>query len=237
MKREKLNRHIFLMLIACVAVFGVIPAVHAQPPPAQSPDGLVLIPDTKMSAVYIRPGADFSGYTKVAIMECHVAFRKDWKRDINRATTRRISDDDMMRIKSELGKRLEIVFADELTAKGTAVTNQAAADVLILRPVILNLDVAEPDTMEPGVVRRFSSSAGEMTLYLEIFDGVTGDLLARVIDRRADDNFGRLQIRNSVTNRSDADRILRLWASALANYLQEVRKTRQVTARSPDAGN
>ena len=38
----------------------------------------------------------------------------------------------------------------------------------------------------------FTSSAGEMTLYLELYDSVTGDLLAKALDRRVRSRQGRL---------------------------------------------
>ena len=51
--------------------------------PEQSPDGLRLVQNTQMAVVYMKDGADFSSYDKVAILDCFVAFRKDWERDQN----------------------------------------------------------------------------------------------------------------------------------------------------------
>ena len=61
-----------------------------------------------------------------------------------------------------------------------------------------------------------------MTLYLEIFDSVTGQILARVVDRGEDRGMGRIEWQNAVTNKAEADRILRRWASALRARLDEV---------------
>jgi hypothetical protein len=191
--------------------------------PDVSPEGLRLVPGTHMAAVYRRDDADFSGYTKVALLDCYVAFRKDWQRDQNRSTpASRVTDQDIVRIKTELAEQLKVAFTRELNKKGTAVTTDISSDVLIVRPAIINLDIAAPDTMEPGV-RSFSTSAGQMTLYLEVFDGVSGELLARVIDPQKATDYGRMRVRNSVTNHADADRILKLWAERLANYLERAR--------------
>ena len=51
--------------------------------PAVSHDGLHLMQDTKLRAVYMKPGADLSGYDKIALLDTYVAFRKNWKREHN----------------------------------------------------------------------------------------------------------------------------------------------------------
>jgi Protein of unknown function (DUF3313) len=191
--------------------------------PAESPEGLKLLPKTKVSAVYMREGADFSGYDKVAILDCYVAFRKDWKREQNSGANRfKVDDSDITRIKTQLADEFKKVFAKELTAKGQTVVTTGGTGVLVLRPAIINLDVTAPDTMDPGT-RSFSASAGQATLYLELFDGVSGELLARAIDAEEAGTPGFIGVRNSVTNRADADRMLKKWADLLGNYLQNAR--------------
>lgn len=219
---------LFASLIAIALAFGAAgfstTANAAKSLPEVSPEGLKLIPNTKLSAVYMREGADFSGYDKVAILDCYVAFRKNWKRDQNTGQTPfKVSDSDIEKIKTELAAEFKKVFTQELTAKGTTVVTTGGTGVLVLRPAIINLDIAAPDTMQPGRTRSFSASAGAATLYLEVLDGVTGDLLARAIDPQEAADYGRAQVRNGVTNRADADRMLKMWADTLASYLQRVR--------------
>ena len=57
----------------------------------------------------------------------------------------------------------------------------------------------------------------------QLYDSVTSELLARVMDAEAAQDFGAMQIRNSVTNRADADRILKKWADALGEHLAQAR--------------
>jgi len=65
-------------------------------------------------------------------------------------------------------------------------------------------------------------SAGQMTLYLELWDPATKTVLARVMDAQADDEaFG--QMANRVTNKAAADRILQEWAEELRKRLDTVR--------------
>jgi hypothetical protein len=190
--------------------------------PAVSHDGLELRKGKVAEVVYVRPGVDFSGYRRFAILECPVAFSKDWERE-RRTGAMRVSQKDMEEIKAGLSAEFLKIFKEELQDKGGyTIVTEGAEDVLILRPAIIDLEVSAPDTMTAGRSYTLSESAGGMTLYLEIFDSVTGQILARAIDRQEDRGMGRIQWQNSVTNKSEADRILRRWAEALRARLDEV---------------
>jgi len=65
------------------------------------------------------------------------------------------------------------------------------------------------------------ASAGQMTLYVELYDSVTNTLLPRVIDPEAD-NRGLAGVASSVTNKVAADQILRRWADTLRKHLEAV---------------
>jgi RNase H-fold protein (predicted Holliday junction resolvase) len=94
--------------------------------------------------------------------------------------------------------------------------------VLLLRPALLNVEVNAPDIMTAGISRTVVRSAGQMTLYLELWDPSTKTLLARVEDAREDDQaFG--QMANRATNKAAADQILREWAEELRKRLDTVR--------------
>ena len=56
---------------------------------------------------------------------------------------------------------------------GYPVVEEAADDVLLLRPAIVNLDVAAPETSRMSRGRSYVDSAGQMTLYIELYDSVT----------------------------------------------------------------
>lgn len=57
-------------------------------------------------------------------------------------------------------------------------------DVLILHPAIIDLDITPPDIPVPGRSTTYVASAGAATLYLELYDSVSGEILARVVDRQ-----------------------------------------------------
>jgi hypothetical protein len=210
--------------LATLLAAGLPTAVGAKDYPKETPEGLVLQKGKVADAVYVRPGVDFSVYNRVAILECPVAFRKDWERDQQRKSSARVSSKDMEEIKAGLSAEFRKIFVEELQDKGGyQVVETGGDDVLVIRPAIINLDVTAPDTMTAGRSYTLSESAGEMTLYIELYDSVTGQLLAKAIDRRSDPGMaGTIQWRNGVTNKADADRMLRRWAKALRERLDEV---------------
>jgi hypothetical protein len=128
------------------------------------------------------------------------------------------------KIKQRLADEFHAVFTESLVEGGYPVVDQAAEDVLLLRPAIINLDVNAPDTPRAGRSRTYTDSAGEMTLYVELYDSVTGDLIAKAVDRRVDRNSGYYTWSNSVTNRAAADRILKGWAEILVTALNEAKE-------------
>ncbi len=201
------------ILLSAMLLWGLSgAATAAQPQPEQTTaDGLRLTPSKNVELLYTRPGASLAAYKRVALLDCYVAFRKDWQHDQN-DTGIRVTAADMERIKKNLAAEFQKVFTDELAKGGYTLATEGADDVLILRPEIVDLDVAAPDTMSPGMGRTFSTSAGSMTLYLELYDGATGQIIARAFDRANARDMGIMMWQSSVTNRAEADRQLRKWA-------------------------
>jgi hypothetical protein len=223
-------------LVGPVALIGALSMVTAcastekQDMPKVSDDGLTLIEGTEMAAVYVQEGADFTEYKRLAIIDVSVSFRKNWMRDQNAnsaALGSRVSQKDADKIKQAVADEFKSVFTEELEKGGYTVVDyegvdNSAQDLLVLRPAIVNLDVTAPDTMSPGMSRSFSASAGSMSLYLEFYDSVSSSLLGRVMDAEAARDAGYMSISNSVTNKSEADRILRKWAKLLVKKLDKV---------------
>ena len=216
----KLQRSLILMMVACL--LSTVALAKKDELPAVSPEGLELRKGKVASVLYVRPGVDFSRYKRIAILDCPVAFSKDWEQE-RKGSAVRVSQKDMDEIKAALSAEFLKIFTDELQTRGDyQIVTTGGEDVLVLRPAIVDLDVSAPDTMQAGRSYTLSESSGAMTLYLEVFDSVSSQILARAIDREADRGSGRIQYQNKVTNRAEADRILRRWASALRARLDEV---------------
>jgi len=194
-----------------------------------SPDGLQLTRTLPYGAIYMKPGATFGQYKRLALLDCFVQFAKDWQRNYNQDEPDlevQVSQGDMNRIKTELAAEFKRVFTQELqTDGGYEIVDIAAPDVLILRPAILNLVVNAPEIeTAPVMSTTVVASAGQMTLYLELWDSVTNTLLARVIDTEADQGQGGFaEAGGSVENKAAADRILKDWADRLRKALETAR--------------
>ena len=219
------NRAIRLVLI--VALLLLVPRVSADQ--AESAefgeehtfDNLVKVEDSKMARAYIDPHADFSVFKRVAILDPLVSFRSNWQRDQNRGRSRNITSRDMDRIKTDVAALFKQVFTERLEAdNGYEVVDVAGDDVLLIRPAIIDLDVTAPDTRDPGRSRTFTTSAGAATLYMEIFDSVSGDILGRAADRQVvRQGGGRVSWSNSVTNQAEARRMFGRWADRFRKFL------------------
>jgi hypothetical protein len=187
-------------------------------------DGLTHVERSRVDALYTLPDADFSAYNSFIILEPYVAFRKDWQRDINRnaSASRRVSSDDMERIKLGMTELFLEVFTEELEDGDYSVVGEPGDNVMIVRPAIIDLDVAAPDVASAGRSRNYVTSAGSARVYIEFFDSVTGQILARAVDFQRARDTGSFQWATSVSNRSDARAVLRRWADMLVDALDEV---------------
>lgn len=210
------------LLLPALALPGAVAADASTEPPPFTEDGLELVENSDWGLVYVEPGADLSGYERVKLLDTYVAFKKNWRRDQNRTSGGiRVTQNDMDRIKERLAKEFRAVFTDVLQDAGYPVVEETAEDVLILRPAIINLDVAAPDTNRAGMSRTYAESAGEMTIYLEMHDGVTGDLIAKGMDRKADRRRGYMEWQSRVQNTQAARSILEDWAKSIVQALDK----------------
>jgi hypothetical protein len=214
--------------VLCAALAFVCQAGLAagQPPPEVTKDELRLYKQTKERVAYVRPGATFTQYKKVAILDPYVEFSQDWLKSYNRDQrdpSRKIKERDLERAKKALQANFKKVFTEELQKGGRyQVVDSGGPDVLVLRPALLNIQVSAPDLMTAGRSVTYVESAGAMTMYLELWDSTSNTILGRVVDGRADPNqIGQRSSR--VTNQAAADRIMRSWADELRNRLDLVR--------------
>lgn len=204
--------------LALAVLFGSV-TVAAEDTPERF-DGLKPVADPKVAMAYVDPDADFSVFNQVAILDPLVAFRANWQRDQNRSRSRNLRTSDVERIKADVANLFREVFIERLENAGYAVTTEAGEDVLILRPAIVDLDITAADVRTAGRSRTYTTTNGAATLYLELFDSLSGDILGRAADRRvARQAGGRMTWNNRVTNVAEARRMFGRWADQLVAFL------------------
>lgn len=188
--------------------------------PEYSPEGMKLVKSTKATRIYKAKDADFSQYDKILVIEGDVAFKKGWQEErnkkINRKSAAKITDDYIIKTKEQVKGLLTKTFTQEFSKDSNyQVIDKPETNALILRPSIIDLDVNAPDLDNAQRTNSYTRSAGEATLYLEIYDGVTGQILARIMDAEQIGNAGFWQATDRSMNNRKAEVTVSSWAKKL----------------------
>lgn len=186
-------------------------------------DGLEYRKTKGIDAVYVRPGVEFKAYRNVLLDPVQVAFDRNW--DPNRGTGSalgRFTAQDIQDIRDEMASEFRRIFAEQLAGGGYDVVAKPLDDTLRVSAALADVYINAPDKMTAGRSRVYTMNAGRMTLVMELRDGPTGQLLARVVDRHAATDTGYAQVTNSVTNSAEFRRAVTAWAKRLVKALDKV---------------
>lgn len=209
-----------LSVLSCAAMAATPKAVPEQ---ALSHDGLERISIRNVDLAYVRPGVTLAGYTRLQLDPVEVSFSKNW--DPQRTGSHiKLSAEEREGIRSGLVKIIQEEFVSELQRKSSyPIVSEAGPDVLRVRAQVFNVYVNAPDTPSASRSRTYTLSAGQATINLELFDSETGQVLARMVDRREARGTGTrtMSISNNVTNAGEARDIAAAWARILRNGLDK----------------
>lgn len=209
-------------LLGCTLLLPISSAASAADlEKAMSYDGLQKISVKGIDLAYVRPGATLASYNRVMLEPIDVAFRKDW--NPNRTGSNiKLSAEEREKIRTGVAKIVYDEFVHELQNKSSyQVVNEVGPDVLRVKAKIVNLYVNAPATRAAGRSRTYTVSAGEMTIFAELYDSETGELLARVADRREARSSAPLTLSDNVENVYEARLIASSWARVLRNGLDK----------------
>ena len=198
------------------------PTIQSGPEAELSYDGLHKVDNSQADMAWARPDIDLSGYTKIMPVGGGIEYAQaDNKgrttRDRNKGGPYFIDD----KARGQFETLVADVFAEELgKLENFTIVDEPGPDVLMVAGGLLNvMSFVPPD---PNMTRSviFVSAVGEATLVLELRDSESGTILARSIDTRAAETIGDTFTRsNSVTNSSEARRLIRFWARRLVEGL------------------
>jgi len=209
-----------LWITACSAPSTTAPEI--------SKEGMQLTTATRSTIAYQKPAVNFSEYSKVKILPSAVAFKKNWERDYNRDHSTRVRDEDVIRIKNEVATLFDQIFKQAFSqAANIELVETVSSNTLIMRPAIINLDVHAPDLRSANNVRVYTQEAGQATLFIELYDGVSGEILARIVNSTIAGDSGYHQWATRVSNRADAKRMIKKWANTLIDKYDEVHAIQQ----------
>lgn len=209
-------RRIMSVSLGAIALFSAVPLAAAKPPATW--DGLQQVQAKGRAIVFLLPGADFRGYSKVMIAPPEISFSKDWQRNLRGLD--RLNDGEIQHVRENgsklLSERLEKAFAKA----GYPVVREPGPDVLLVRPGLANLQFVVPQQSARSYT--ISEDAGEATLVLEVRDSVAGSLLGRALDTEVAGG-GMPVIRNESTLRADFEYMFDEWARRIAAGLDRLK--------------
>jgi hypothetical protein len=194
--------------------------------PTGAPAGLQEVISAEFDILYIKPGFQPGNYGKLAIAEPQIAMDESWERKYSKDLSAR----DLKRIEASATKILREQFGEKLgTGNGYAIVEKPGVDngarntgVLLLKPAMLDLHLNAPDLATPGLKDEWVRSAGYATLYLDLYDAATGELLLRVIDRGEARERLQLYEGTRATNNFDLRLLIGRWAKALRKHLDSL---------------
>lgn len=216
------NRRLFAALIATGAMV-LAGCASTRPAPIEEWDGLVLRPGTRLGAVFVKPDADVVAFKSVKLDPVQISFAANWDPNSDRRSqSRRLNAADIAAIRERLAELFQETFRAELARGGYTIVEASGPDTLRVTPAIVDLFITAPADTAVGRSRTYTSQTGRMTLVVELRDSVTGELLARAVDRRGGRSTAQLQWTNRVTNLADAQQAISVWAVALRRALDEM---------------
>jgi hypothetical protein len=202
------------VIVAIAAIGAVVPVGLATAAAAAAPEGLSAVQSRRLDEVYLRPDAQFAGYSKVVIDPVTVALKPNWLRDFNatRDVTRWLVPEDAQRIVANATSSMNKAVAKVFTARGFEIATEAGPGVLRVTPSVTDLDLYAPDVPFPGRQTYFTQDAvGEATLRLDVRDSATGTLLAQMVDRSTAHEVGRINRTDGASNRFWFDAMFTRW--------------------------
>lgn len=214
-----------LGLVAC-AGGGRQPEIATGGRAEVTVDGLHRLDYSGFRDAWVKPDADFASYSKILVAPPRVSYRREPRQGRYRGPESNfaLSAEQM----AAFAALLRSTFEEELArSEHYELVGEPGADVLRMEPAVIDLTVkvpTEPRTMGRDFV--FTTSTADMTLLMELRDAQSGEILARVADRREARTAGHgpsdLYWSNSVTDRDAVRRVFRRWARILRQRLDAV---------------
>ena len=212
MRRISMVAPLALLLAACASA----PTVQAGPDAEVSHDGLTRVDNTAMQLVYVRVGADLSGYDKVMIRGAGVEFRPPAPGARDEFP---VSEQNKARFVEIMGE----AFREALSRSDAfELVDEPGPDVLLVEGAALDV-VSRVPPRTAGRQDIFLTEVGEVTLVLEVSDSRSEGTLVRAADRRiAQDMTGNLQRSSSAQNWSEVRQLANLWSGQLRDGLERL---------------
>ncbi len=187
-------------------------------------DGLELRPAEGVDAVYVRPGVAFKAYDSVVLdVPIEVAFDKNWDPNHGvRGVSRQLNANDIQRIRDEMASEFQAVFTEELESGGYALASEVGDRTLRVMAGLGDVYINAPERPGSGRTLSYTVEPGRMTLVMELRDGPTGQLLARVIDTTTGRSTSPFLMTTTSSNKAAFRSAVRAWSQQLVEALDSL---------------
>ena len=219
--------HTKLVLLSLFTLAGCTapsPTLQSGPNAEVSFDGLVRVDNARFAGAWIDPDIDLERYTR--IMPAGATFEFRAANGMSGSAARRsgagqfpISASDQQRLEQEV----TAVFREELSrSQRFAITDQPGFDVLIVEAGLLDIvSFVPPDIVGRGEI--YLDRVGEATLVLQLVDSMSGQTVARAVERGLAAPASSMGMRsNTVTTWAEVRRLARRWAVRLREGLDSL---------------
>jgi hypothetical protein len=229
-----MRRHASRLLFGLGLVAALASGCAAQRPPDETtPDGLVRVPSRSVGGVYRAPDATFFQYRRIILEAPSINFVADWAENHPKLGPKEIA-----RIRAESIKLFRDEFTREFVRRGSyKFADEQAPDVLLVVPVIEDLDIKAPESGDtPGENSFLTMRPVTMKVTGDIRDAMTGKLVGRVITYHPPEQnpYNELRLVNRTANAQEQRRVFAEW-SLLVREALDVAKAAQ--PRTPKPAN
>jgi len=206
------------MLFWYAGASGALPLLATGPDADVTEEGLHRVHPSVMEAAWVRPNLDLSLYSRILLLPTAVQFRDVGEQRFNARTrigeTEFPIDDEKKEWLREVWRQaVDARFAQE---RSYNLHHGAGSDVLVVQGFLVDVVSRIPPTVV-GSEFSFVRDPWIASVVLELRDGMTGELLARTIDRRYGEGFLEA---GSVWMRTEE--LLDRWADVLSNRLKQL---------------
>jgi hypothetical protein len=199
-------------------------------------DGLHRVKNPLFSNAWVKPDANFASYDKVLLDPISVSYKRKPKSTRYRGTGSNFALTE--RQMEDFKRYFREAFENELSDNEYyELVKTPGPQALRVAAAIIDLVVKVPTQSGAGREHIYTSSTGEMTLLMELRDSLSGEILARVADRREARRAGYgssdLSYSSAPANTGTVKRVFRRWAEILQARLDQIHEL-QPTAQLED---
>jgi hypothetical protein len=216
---------VFIVIALALAGCSSAPTIQSGPDAEVSFDGLHKVDNSAFHDAWADPDADWARYDQFIGGEAFFEYRAV-KKTAKYSSVRPPASTDEFYIdegsRERLTREVTDIFTEQLSESTRFTrTEEPGQNVLIIRGGLHDIvSRTPPELITRGEI--FIRSFGEATLVLEVVDSMSGEVIARAIERRAAGSSSSMTAANTVTTWAEVRRLVRRWAITLRNGLDNL---------------